>query len=113
MPFNPFLFPLRYGNFTELKDKLISITEWSEPHYKLMAERYLQSAVRVLMLANENIDLVNVSEKVEPEKLEMTVKRLPENISSRTYSIIDGSEKDIGGLLNRLEVFSESEIRIL
>jgi len=105
--------PLRHGNFTELKDKLISITEWTEPHYKLMAERYLQSAVRVLMLANENIDLVNVSEKVEPEKLEIAVKRLPENISSRTYSIIDESEKDIGGLINRLAVFSESEIGYL
>jgi type IV secretory pathway TraG/TraD family ATPase VirD4 len=102
--------PLRHGNFTEIKDKLISITEWTEPHYKLMSERYLQSAARVLMEAGERIDLVNVSEKVQPVNLEMVARELPENVSSRIFSIIDEVNEDIGGLLNRLAVFSESEI---
>jgi len=30
--------PLRHSNYTELKDKLITITKWTEPHYKLVAE---------------------------------------------------------------------------
>ncbi len=102
--------PLRHGNFTEIKDKLISITEWTEPHYKLMSERYLQSAARVLMEAGEGIDLVNVAEKIEPDNLEMVAKRLPEDVSSRVFSIIDEINEDVGGLLNRLAVFSESEI---
>lgn len=102
--------PLRHGNFTEIKDKLISITEWTEPHYKLMSERYLQSAARVLMEAGEGIDLVNVAEKIEPDNLEMAAKRLPEDVSSRVFSIIDEVNEDVGGLLNRLAVFSESEI---
>lgn len=102
--------PLRHGNFTEIKDKLISITDWTEPHYKLMSERYLQSAARVLMEAGERIDLVNVAEKIEPGSLEVVARGLPEEVSSRIFSIIDEVNDDIGGLLNRLAVFSESEI---
>jgi len=44
--------PLRVGNFTELKDKLISLSDWTEPHYKFLSERYLQSAIKILQKTN-------------------------------------------------------------
>ncbi|HAG07009.1 MAG TPA: hypothetical protein DCL13_02400, partial [Peptococcaceae bacterium] len=39
--------PLAHGGITELKDKLLYLTEWSEPHYEALAGRYLQFVFRV------------------------------------------------------------------
>ena len=40
--------PLASGGPSELKDKLIGLEQWTEPHYKRAAERYLQAVFRVL-----------------------------------------------------------------
>ncbi len=40
--------PFRYSNPTMCKDMLINLTEWSEEHYKLNTERYLQRLVILL-----------------------------------------------------------------
>lgn len=102
--------PLRHGNYTELKDKLISMTEWTEPHYKMQAERYLQTAVRALMLAGVEVDLVSVAEEISPKRLEALAKKLPEEVRQKVFNTIDEAGNTVNGLLNRLAVFSESEI---
>jgi type IV secretory pathway TraG/TraD family ATPase VirD4 len=102
--------PLRHGNYTELKDKLISLTEWTEPHYKMQAERYLQMAVKVLMNAGKTVDLVSVAEEITPKRLEALAKKLPEEASKKVYDTVDEAGNTIAGLLNRVAVFAESEI---
>ena len=41
--------PLAHGSPTELKDKLIATERFTEPHYRRAAERYLQTALTVLI----------------------------------------------------------------
>jgi len=111
--------PLKTGNHTELKDKLISVTEWTEPHYKLMAERYLQSSIRMLQKAGIGVDLKNIANKLDPGDIVLTTRKLAKEGMIDEYELkrfgdmVDGSKKDIGGLVNRLAVFAESEIGYL
>lgn len=102
--------PLRRGNYSELKDKMISMTEWTEPHYQMQAERYLQMAARILQQANIKIDPVNLPEMIEPRRLETAAKTLSEEEGKKVYRVIDEAEKTISGLLNRLAILAESEI---
>jgi type IV secretory pathway TraG/TraD family ATPase VirD4 len=102
--------PLRHGNYTELKDKLISLTEWTEPHYKMQAERYLQTAVKVLMAAGITVDLVSIAEEIAPKRLETLAAKLPEEVGIKVFDTVDEAGNTIFGLLNRLAVFAESEI---
>lgn len=108
--------PLRVGNFTELKDKLISLSEWTEPHYKFLSERYLQSAIKILQKTSEKVDLVNISKRLNYNALLEEAKKLvregkmDKEEYEAFYDMIDGAKKDIIGLVNRLAVFSESEI---
>ncbi len=111
--------PLRTGNHTELKDKLISVTEWTEPHYKLMAERYLQSSIRMLQKADIRVDLKNIADKLDPGDITLTARKLTKEGMIDEYELkrfndmVDVSKKDIGGLVNRLAVFAESDIGYL
>lgn len=108
--------PLRVGNFTELKDKLISLSEWTEPHYKFLSERYLQSAIKILQKTSEKVDLVNISKRLNYNALLEEAKKLvregkmDKEEYEAFYDMIDSAKKDIIGLVNRLAVFSESEI---
>ncbi|MBA1336493.1 MAG: hypothetical protein HPY66_2928 [Firmicutes bacterium] len=108
--------PLRRGNYSELKDKLISITEWTEPHYKLMAERYLQSSIRVLQMLGVKIDLSNIADLLDPGDIVLAARKLAregmidEYELKRFAGMVEESKRDIGGLVNRLAVFAESEI---
>lgn len=108
--------PLRVGNFTELKDKLISLSEWTEPHYKFLNERYLQSAIKILQKTSEKVDLVNISKRLnynallEEAKKLVREEKMDKDEYEAFYDMIDSAKKDIIGLVNRLAVFSESEI---
>lgn len=108
--------PLKVRNFTELKDKLISLSEWTEPHYKFLSERYLQSAIKILQKTAEKVDLVNVSKKLNYGTLLEEAKKLvregkmDKNEYEAFYDMIENTKRDIIGLVNRLAVFSESKI---
>jgi type IV secretory pathway TraG/TraD family ATPase VirD4 len=44
--------PFKNANATMVKDMLINMTEWSEEHYKLNTERYLQKLLSMMIKAN-------------------------------------------------------------
>jgi hypothetical protein len=111
--------PLKRGNYSELKDKLISITEWTEPHYKLMAERYLQSSIRILQMSGVRIDLSNIADMLDPGDIVLAARKLAKDGMIDEYELkrfagmVDESKRDISGLVNRIAVFAESEIGYL
>lgn len=45
--------PLARGDVSELKDKLVGMETWTEPHYKRAAERYVQTVFSVLAARGE------------------------------------------------------------
>jgi conjugal transfer pilus assembly protein TraD len=103
--------PLALGDPTELKDKLISISEWTEPHYKAICERYLQNAFYIFKLTGIKVDIVNVVNWLTPHSLNILLRQIPEDQRIRYEGPLDEiNEKGVAGLLNRLAVFSESEV---
>ncbi|AVX40781.1 Type IV secretory pathway, VirD4 component, TraG/TraD family ATPase (plasmid) [Carboxydocella thermautotrophica] len=103
--------PMVNGDPTELKDKLISISEWTEPHYKAICERYLQTAFQIFREVGHKVDVVNVTEWLTPTALSALLKKLPEQKQERYAAIIDElDEKGVKGLINRLAIFAESDI---
>ncbi|MCL6478857.1 MAG: type IV secretion system DNA-binding domain-containing protein [Peptococcaceae bacterium] len=104
--------PLRHGNISELKDKLISLTEWSEEHYKKVAERYLQLVFRCMSITEEKIDLSKAFYYMIPDNLAILARRI-ENTEARNTileSIDQFSDLQLHGLAARLAVMAESEI---
>jgi len=104
--------PLARGGITELTDKLINLTEWTEPHYKKMAERYLQLVFRVLALAGKKPDLVEITKYLHPDNLAMLTRNIADDEErGRIFSTLDSfTGPEIGGLAARLAVMTESEI---
>ena len=47
--------PFKNTSPTVAKDMLINMTDWSEEHYKLNAERYIQRALQLLTIGNVNL----------------------------------------------------------
>jgi type IV secretory pathway TraG/TraD family ATPase VirD4 len=101
--------PLSYGGPTELKDRLMELSEWKEPHYQYMAERYLQLAFTLYEKAYKTFDLYTFILGLAPEKLEQLANELqaPQSITDYLHNI---NKKSISGLIDRLTLIIESEI---
>lgn len=108
-PYNP----LAAGGPSELKDKLIGMEEWSEPHYQRAAERYLQMVFTVLQETGETANLARVVELLNPGTMKALVRRLPEERHEQLWTYLDSLNRDhlsaIAGLQNRLALLTESQ----
>ena len=62
--YNPFL----GASPAMAKDMLINMTEWSEEHYKLNAERYIQRILQLLGLAEIQLSFRKIIQCMKPEK---------------------------------------------
>lgn len=103
--------PLVSGGPTELKDRLIALSEWTEPHYQYMAERYLQMAFILHERAGRtNLDLPTL---VYEGLTSSALIALAQQIQAPPYILeyLEGIDpKEIQGLLNRLAVVVESQV---
>jgi conjugal transfer pilus assembly protein TraD len=108
--------PLQHGNATELKDKLIATERFTEPHYQRAAERYLQSALKVLLEAHPGRapTLEEVVRLMEPAHLAGLVRRMPGDLAEATTDYLETLTRDqlsaIRGLGTRLAIISESHV---
>lgn len=60
--------PFRYASPTMCKDMLINMTEWSEEHYKLNTERYLQKLIILLKQNEIPLSFKNIIDNMAVEK---------------------------------------------
>ena len=105
--------PFRNASPTMIKDMLINMTDWSEEHYKLNTERYLQRVINLLYkseipLSFKNIvaaiptniflkvsseltkkEIITKEEHLENMELAKTSGTIAENASSRFSTIIE------------------------
>lgn len=108
--------PLKHGNETELKDKLIAAEEWTEAYYKRAAERYLQLVFQVIKARGVTPDLVNVQKLLETKTLLKWVKKShldkerAEEIKTYVSSLDKGHKSAIDGLKDRLALMTESNV---
>jgi len=101
--------PLSCGGPTELKDRLMELSEWREPYYQYMAERYLQVAFTLFEKAYGVFDLSSFIYGLTPDRLELLACRLkaPPSVLNYLGSI---DKKGISGLIDRLTLIIESQI---
>jgi len=81
-----------------VKDMLINLTEWTEPHYKLNSELYIQKVCNLLQQANIELGFKTIVEYLNPEQLSMLSKKLAdEKIITKEEHAQNGEFiKDIG-----------------
>ena len=106
--------PLRHGNATELKDKLIATERFTEPHYQRAAERYVQTVLQALREArpDEPPTLSEVVALMDPQRLQATLRSLSPSLRDRVQDYMAGLTPDqlsaIRGLQTRLAILTES-----
>lgn len=106
--------PLRHGNATELKDKLISTERFTEPHYQRAAERYTQLALQVLMETRPERPptLRDVVALLDPVRLGRLTASLPAARAAQVTEYLSTLSTDqqsaVRGLGTRLAIISES-----
>jgi conjugal transfer pilus assembly protein TraD len=107
--------PLRHGNALELTDKIISASDWTEPHYMYQAQRYLQIAFSILLAADMRPNMTNLAESVDGAGLNNAIRNIPDAAKADRYAanlgIMDEEGAGTpGGLHNRLAVWAENEL---
>lgn len=113
LPWNP----LAYGSPSERADKLIAAEEWTEPHYKRLYQRYLLAALNALEAREADVDLAQVVELLNPDRLALQCRELDGEASDRLSAYLDQltqeERRDLSGLRNRLAILVEGEHRDL
>jgi len=108
---------LRHGGYTELKDKIINIFDWSEEHYKLQAERLLQGAFKLLLLPEtkeliqkRTIDLKDLTDALNFDTLKGIAEQLGDKGNFMIHILNEIEESAAKGLANRIKAITESEL---
>jgi type IV secretory pathway TraG/TraD family ATPase VirD4 len=102
--------PLARGKPTELKDKLISITEWTEPHYRYEAERYLQAVFSLFEKLKMRPDIPAVARYLYPKAAQSLARDIKdEELREKLLEELRAG-KTVEGLANRIAVLAASEI---
>jgi conjugal transfer pilus assembly protein TraD len=106
--------PLGRGDVSELKDKVIGMETWTEPHYKRAAERYIQTVFVVLAACGETASLSRVADLMRPAALNAALRSAPAEVAERIAIYLDEIEQSrdqrsaIQGLGTRLALLAES-----
>jgi hypothetical protein len=106
--------PYAYGGDSEIADKALAGEVFTEPHYLRMAQRYLGHAVRAMRAAEIGVTPVTLMEHLDPDRLELTSRGLPEEQGSAVQGYLDSlgerGKRDLGGVRDRLSILVESDI---
>ncbi|MDH3771006.1 MAG: DUF853 family protein, partial [Nitrospirota bacterium] len=67
--------PLASGGFSAKKDRIIELRDWSEDHYRKLAEGYMQTVFKVLEAVGIKTDLVTVAGHMSTGKLQGLIRK--------------------------------------
>jgi conjugal transfer pilus assembly protein TraD len=107
--------PLAAGGFTSKKDRIIELREWSEEHYKKLAEGYLQTVFKVLEKCHLPSDLYTLSKNLDLKRLKALVRE-NESLIPEAQDLMDElnsqdqAAKSIESLIAEIRNFTSSEI---
>lgn len=71
--------PFKQASPTSAKDMLVNLTEWTEPHYQLNTERYLQKLVMLMEQAKIQLSFQSILEYINAERFQMLSSTLSRN----------------------------------
>lgn len=106
--------PYAIGSDTEIADKVLAGELFTEPHYLRQAQRYLGHVVRTLRGSGEEISLGEIVAQLDPARLELLARRLPEPAARATFAYLDSltsrQQRDLAGVRDRLAILVESDV---
>jgi type IV secretory pathway TraG/TraD family ATPase VirD4 len=106
--------PYARGSETEIADKVLAGERFTEPHYLRQAQRYLGHAVRTLRKAELEVSLRALVEQLDPMRLEVLARSLPESEAQEAHDYLDSlttrQQSDLAGVRDRLAIMAESDI---
>ncbi len=106
--------PYAHGSDSEIADKALAGEVFTEPHYLRMAQRYLGHAVRAMRAAEIAVTPATLMDHLDPDRLEVTARRLPEEQASVVQGYLDSlgesQRRGLAGTRDRLSILVESDI---
>jgi Type IV secretory pathway, VirD4 components len=76
--------PFKNADTTMAKDMLINMTDWTEEHYKIHAERYIQRVLQTLSIADIPFSFKSIVQYLRTEKfIECSASLMKENLISK------------------------------
>ena len=106
--------PYARGSETEIADKALAGERFTEPHYLRQAQRYLGHEVRALRAAGLEVSLRTLVEHLDPSRLELLARSLPESSAQGVHDYLDSltprQQSDLAGVRDRLAIMAESDI---
>ena len=106
--------PFKNAGMTEAKDMLIGMSDWSEAHYKVNTERYLQQLIKILNIKKIPLDL-NTIIRYSPTLFQNLIKDMKDNeeISidefTKLSDIIETTAPIVNSAMARFATTAESE----
>lgn len=107
--------PLATGGFTSKKDRIIELRDWSEEHYKKLAEGYLQSVFKVMEACKIPCNMISLAENLDLKKLKALVRENEKNIPNAQSLMNElnnqkAAADNIESLMAEIRNFTASEI---
>ena len=106
--------PLAHGDALELTDKLIGLEDWSEPHYRRAAERYLRITIETLLARDGRARLDTVAELLAPGALQEALNTRAEAGRPADLAWLAANDPStvsaVGGLANRIAVLAHTDL---
>jgi type IV secretory pathway TraG/TraD family ATPase VirD4 len=108
--------PFKGTNATIVKDMLVNMTDWTEEHYKINTERYLQCVISLMIKANLTITLKEIIKYMPIEKfIKFSAELYRKDIITKEQhiennEIAETSGKIASNSIARFSVMAESHI---
>ncbi len=106
--------PYARGGDSEIADKVLAGERFTEPHYLRQAQRYVGHVVRALRRNGSAVSLQGIVEHLDPARLELLVRSLPEREAGATHAYLDSlsprQRSDLAGVRDRLAILAESDV---
>lgn len=107
--------PLASGGFTSKKDRIIELRDWTEEHYKKLAEGYLQSVFKVMDRCGIPCNMATLANHLDLKRLKALVRENQSSIPDAQdlmdeLNYQDQASKSIESLVAEIRNFTSSEI---
>ncbi len=106
--------PYARGGASEIADKALAGERFTEPHYLRQAQRYLGHVVRALREARIEVSLRAIVDHLDPGRLEVLARELPEAEARATFAYLDSlssrQQSELAGVRDRLAILAESDV---
>ena len=103
--------PFATGDYTELKDKIMSIKDdWSSDHYKTLAGSLLQTTIEILQYKKISINFENIMDYMIDIQALKSLTRGNDVLLKKIGRLENTKQEDITGLINHLETFANTKV---